>query len=927
MTIRAFVHISRPGDTYRAGRTLRSLRAAGLAAEEVGKLDAINLSAMLAAGEPILLVRAGAWLVDVENFNPPFPSATGKGLCAFGIIKTPHEAEPHAVRAGAAWRELLSKSGSDFSAVGPANETLAQYCSSLYLDSAAVAWFAAVEALSVGKILALAAANLRLVHVPSLDVYEDHGWRVFQIITALQRGGAERVTLDLMAELPGQNVRVRLATLGRAGREAFPNPPGTLELAGAARDADGRAAALLRAGVAYGADLMHGHLISGADAACIAAGGFPLMLTVHNMRSGWPKGLAHLGSGDASLLAACAHAVERDVIEAKLALPARTARNGIDLGAFRLTSERKTAAEKWRREWNFGKDDFVLIAVANPRPQKRLHLLPAILSQLRDKLGSTREARLVLCGEPLHGNPDAERSVREVNAEVTRLGLEPHVRWTGSVVDVADVLAAADVLVSTSSHEGLSLAQLEALAMERPVVATNVGGAGEIGHPQLHLLPADVSAEEFAAKLASLAAYDLGRAGFDRATLKGWSRQNMAARYRWLYPRAIAARTRRKAGSGLWMVLNNFSTGGAQSSARRLLTSLAGQGVRVRATVVEETPERPTPGRTALLQAGIPVSALPPCDFANTPMAVEGLLDAMDADPPEAVVFWNLRPFFKLLIADALLDVPVFDVSPGEMFFDSLERYFGSPSSFLPYRNGREYGARLAGVVVKFRGEAERAARFLGAPVHVVPNGVSFINPILRPSGNGHSRGRLTVTTTARINPQKRLEDLLEAFHHAHPRLPEYTLRIAGGVERGCDDYANGLRKLAGGLPVEWLGEVSDIAGLHRESDFFAMISEPAGCPNASLEAMATGLPVVATDVGGVSEQVIDRRTGRLIPPRDARAFAEALVELATQPSLRQKMGAAALQHIRDHFTIDRMVADYRRIFLPAKSQSTLAGR
>ena len=57
------------------------------------------------------------------------------------------------------------------------------------------------------------------------------------------------------------------------------------------------------------------------------------------------------------------------------------------------------------------------------------------------------------------------------------------------------------------------------------------------------------------------------------------------------------------------------------------------------------------------------------------------------------------------------------------------------------------------------------------------------------------------------------------------------------------------------------------------------MISEPAGCPNASLEALAAGVPVVATDVGGASEQIVDGVTGRLVARRDAAALAEAIVE------------------------------------------------
>jgi glycosyltransferase involved in cell wall biosynthesis len=171
--------------------------------------------------------------------------------------------------------------------------------------------------------------------------------------------------------------------------------------------------------------------------------------------------------------------------------------------------------------------------------------------------------------------------------------------------------------------------------------------------------------------------------------------------------------------------------------------------------------------------------------------------------------------------------------------------------------------------------------------------------------------------TAARISPRKRLEDLLQAFRFANGRLPAYTLKIAGGVESGSEDYAARLRALSDGLPVEWLGEVSDLRTFHGQLDAFVTVSEPAGCPNASLEAMAAGLTVIATDTGGASEQVIDGRTGRLVPGRDPQALAAALVELAAQPGLLPQMGQAGRDLIRDRFSLERMIADYRRICLP----------
>src|SRR5204862_4777741 len=130
---------------------------------------------------------------------------------------------------------------------------------------------------------------------------------------------------------------------------------------------------------------------------------------------------------------------------------------------------------------------------------------------------------------------------------------------------------------------------------------------------------------------------------------------------------------------------------------------------------------------------------------------------------------------------------------------------------------------------------------------------------------------------------------------------PGAVLRMAGGPDAGQEEYVAMLRSRADGCNVEWLGEIANTAAFHRGLDIFAMISEPAGCPNASLEAMAAGLPVIATDVGGVSEQVLDRVTGRLVRPRDIEAFADALAQLAGCAECRARMGAAVRGHVEEN--------------------------
>ncbi|MEJ7729567.1 MAG: glycosyltransferase family 4 protein [Polyangiaceae bacterium] len=391
----------------------------------------------------------------------------------------------------------------------------------------------------------------------------------------------------------------------------------------------------------------------------------------------------------------------------------------------------------------------------------------------------------------------------------------------------------------------------------------------------------------------------------------------MAEGYARLYPQAIEGQLGARRGRGLALITNNFSTGGAQSSARRLLVSLRARGVPVRAFTLEEQRAHPTAGRTALQAAGIEVHALPPPHLCDAAQAVAELLEALAADPPAAVVCWNALAEHKLLLADGLLEVPLFDVSPGDMYFASLERSFARRRAGLPYLGPRDYGARLAGVIVKYEAEARRAAEMLGARVHVVPNGVDVAPAVARQWRSGP----LVLGTSARLHPHKRIEDLIDALRRAAPALPAHVLRVAGAPDAGCDAHASQLRERAAGLHVEWLGEVQDPRAFLHDLDAFVLVAEPAGCPNASLEAMAEGLPVLATDVGGMSEQVEHGVTGWLTAPRDVPALAAAIRDAATDRARLVRFGEAGRMRAQRCFGLEAMVESYTRILLgPAGS-------
>jgi glycosyltransferase involved in cell wall biosynthesis len=113
-----------------------------------------------------------------------------------------------------------------------------------------------------------------------------------------------------------------------------------------------------------------------------------------------------------------------------------------------------------------------------------------------------------------------------------------------------------------------------------------------------------------------------------------------------------------------------------------------------------------------------------------------------------------------------------------------------------------------------------------------------------------------------------------------------------------------------------WLiGQREDVGPLLRSFDVFALSSVMEGISNSILEAMATGLPVVATGVGGNSELVENGVTGRLVPPRDPSALADALAQYIEDQALRRAHGRAGRARAEREFGLDGMVARYVSVY------------
>jgi glycosyltransferase involved in cell wall biosynthesis len=208
--------------------------------------------------------------------------------------------------------------------------------------------------------------------------------------------------------------------------------------------------------------------------------------------------------------------------------------------------------------------------------------------------------------------------------------------------------------------------------------------------------------------------------------------------------------------------------------------------------------------------------------------------------------------------------------------------------------------------------------------IHIIENGIDFESYESIESSSvealrnelGIKGNEKVVIMVAALRPEKAHEVLLQAAEALLGSIPQVRFIIAGDGPR-----REHLQGMAAGMQlgdrVTFLGERNDVARLLKLSDVFVLPSHPVveTLPLSVLEAMASGLPVIASSVGSVPEVVEDGVTGILIPSGDASALAEAITQLLSNRHVASAMAKRAQRLVKKRFSVARMIEDYCRLF------------
>jgi glycosyltransferase involved in cell wall biosynthesis len=625
------------------------------------------------------------------------------------------------------------------------------------------------------------------------------------------------------------------------------------------------------------------HLLTGAQRAVLRAAGAHPVAVLHNLRAGWIDAPEELLAEPHLIVVAEAVAHElralryRGTVSVIRHLPSVPA---MPLGL----------REQWRRRWGIPHDAIVLGMIGAVKPQKAYPRALRLFSQV---LARHPNAHLVILGGP--AGRDGALAWNALLAQRERLELAVRVILPGFVAEATQCLPAIDVLLNTSRHEGLSMATLEALQAGVPVVASRVGGQGEVGDAKLFLLPFESDDAHWLRAIDSALGAKRERASWaGLPAYRLWTLAHLAAPY--------AARAH------VLFVTANLNAGGAQRS----LVNLAG-AIRGRALLTIAV----TGGSTSaefldqLRAAGVDVvrTAAGRDAFDH----VEGLLQLCRERASDTIVFWNVDAKIKLLLAKFTLawqSVRRVDVSPGAYAFQEMAQT--QPFQEFISFSAAAYYRSLDRLVHKYRVTGPADA---GCATQVIGNGVAL--PALRKTGYGGGQ-TLRIVVSGRIAPSKFLVEIVAGFALLRVRLPQAELHVYGAIDPRQRAYGETLLCQAQALApgrVFFHGANARVPEFLYAYDAMVVLGEHQGCPNACLEALAAGVPLIANDSGGTRELAVPGRTGWLLQSTQPAEIAEALFAALTQRSVAQAYARAGQRLVRRDFSLAAMADNYLGLF------------
>lgn len=717
------------------------------------------------------------------------------------------------------------------------------------------------------------------------------------LVPTLNRGGAERIALDIATALCNDpDVEVHLYVRRTSERSHrlpqrdnlqfhFLDQPGAPSLIEVAQSLVGR-----------GNPVIFTHLIPVEHLRQLWAGGLLTIPVIHNARQGWNEDPVQFDEASVPLVIACCDAVRDELKAAGCAPPVVTVRH--EIGWTPRPRDLAQGRASVRRRWGVGDDVLLVGMVGQFKSQKAYPRAIRILAEVQKHV----PAKLMIVGGWDHPYGWGRKTFEATMRLAVDLGVVADVILAGETDNPADYLAAFDVFLNTSVFEGLSVSMMEAMACGCPMVVSAVGGIREIATENIRLIEDGSNVQAYCDAILDCAQVEA------RLIPPPKPAPELVPQI-WLGLSKIAPRigdVRRPAPNGTLFVIDGLHLGGPAVSLCRLLAAAKRRHrvgvVAIHGVSVEGMNE-------TLKRSQAQIFSVPP--GISAARAAHHIVDILIEQNFGTICFWSAPAELKLFLAKLLepTAVELVDVSPGPMLFDELEegsefqnriaftddQYFHRLDRFVSlYKDGvpERHGKSCArSTVIPLGAPAPPAFVPLPPPAQLAP---AWFDPAY------------AIGTVVRLVPYKQVELLIEAMAILNVELPKANLTIVGGPDSTSTAYAEELRQRVDELGlsnIHFAGPYDDVHRFLALWKLFIISGERQGCPNASLEAMAMGLPVIAFESGGLREQILSGKTGYLV--HSPAELAKRVKNLLTDRKRLRKLSQQSRQRAKSRFNLN----------------------
>ena len=351
------------------------------------------------------------------------------------------------------------------------------------------------------------------------------------------------------------------------------------------------------------------------------------------------------------------------------------------------------------------------------------------------------------------------------------------------------------------------------------------------------------------------------------------------------------------------LLISHLTRGGAETQLVELARTLPRDRHLVEVVLIKSRNDF----SDALAASGVPVTSLGQRGPLDVPRVLLALYRVLRRRKPD--VLHSYLYFGNLLaaLAGRAARVPALVVSQRLSYVQPAGRPFWPGLGRLAHR--------LAGrLIVNARAirDEELAAGFPATRIDHVPNGVRL--PAIEAIAPAFLEGRPRILCVGRLDPQKGHDLLLAAWPGVLAAHPQAVLSLVGdGPQRAA--LGTQAQRLGIASRVRFLGFQASAMPWLLGCDVYVHASLAEGMPNAVMEAMAAGRPVVATAAGGTVELMVDGETGVLVPPGDVRGLEAALLGVLAQPERWSQWGAAARTRMQQSFSFEACAAATAAIY------------